>query len=186
MLEKLAHHLELKLSLANKTTQTKEKQMQFVKAGRKSNVGNLSRQTGLLVRASDWEMSVDLRTRLQFPFEIMTSLKSDLSIFSKSKKSCIIIVELTVPYETRMEEAFERKKSKYSDLYSMCEESRWKAWCFPVEIGSIGVVGRSTIRALGEIGITGKERNTILEEITEAADKASTWLWIKRGQQQWS
>ena len=47
-------------------------------------------------------------------------------------------------------------------------------------------VGRSTIRALGEIGIIGNERNTILEEIAEATDKASTWLWIKRGQQQWS
>ena len=47
-------------------------------------------------------------------------------------------------------------------------------------------MGRSTIRALGEIGITGEEGNTILEEIAEAADKASTRLWIKRGQQQWS
>ena len=91
-----------------------------------------------------------------------------------------------VPWETRMEEAFERKKSKYSDLCGICEEAGWKAWCFPVEIGCRGFVGRSTIRALGEIGITGKVRNTILEEMAEAADKASTWLWIKRGQQQWS
>ena len=37
-----------------------------------------------------------------------------------------------------------------------------------------------------DIGITGKEWNAILEEIAEAADKASTWLWVKRGQQQWS
>ena len=61
------------------------------------------------------------------------------------------MVERTVPWETRLEAAFERKKSKYSDLCSMCEEAGWKAWCFPVEIGRRGFVGRSTIRALGEI-----------------------------------
>ena len=134
VLGKLAHHLELKRSLANKATRAKEKQIQFVKAGQKSNVANLSRQTGLLLRATDWEMSVDLRTRLQFPVEIMTSLRPDLIMYSRSK-ICIIMVELTIPWETRIEEAFERKKSKYSDLCSMCEEAEWQVWCFPVEIG---------------------------------------------------
>ena len=94
------------------------------------------------------------------------------------------MVELTVPWKTSMDEAFERTKSKNSDLCRICEEVGWKAWCFQAEIRCRGFVGRSTICALREIAITGKEQKTILENVTEVEDEASTWLWIKRGQQQ--
>ena len=66
--------------------------------------------------ANDWILQVDLRNRLEFPVEITaTRLRPDIILYSQSKK-LIIILELTVPWEDRMEEARERKKSKYEEL----------------------------------------------------------------------
>lgn len=42
------------------------------------------------------------------------------------------MVELTVPWEERMEEAVERKKTIYQ-----------RVWCFPVEVGCRDFAGKS-------------------------------------------
>ena len=46
-----------------------------------------------------------------------------------------------------------------------------------IEKGSRGFAKKSEIRTIGEMGLTGKERGKALEE---AADRALTWLWMKR------
>ena len=45
------------------------------------------------------------------------------------------MVELTVPWEERIEESFELKKAKYEDLAQTCREGGWKTWVFQVEVG---------------------------------------------------
>ena len=91
--------------------------MKFVKAGQKVSKTNETKHrdhsVGLLNRAQDWELRVDLDKRLVFPCEIETRLRPDM--FSTAKK-LLIMVELTVPWESRIDEAYERKKLKYSDL----------------------------------------------------------------------
>ena len=42
---------------------------------------------------------------------------------------------LTVPWETRCEEAYERKKAKYTELVYLCRQRGWRTWLFPVEVG---------------------------------------------------
>ena len=107
---------------------------------------------------------------LVFLCEIETRLRPDMVMFSTAKK-LLIIVELTVPWESRIDEAFERKKLKYSDLCDSCREKGWSVWCYPVEVGCCGFVGTSTIRALRlrQIGLTGKERTKAVNEISEVA-----------------
>ena len=84
-------------------------------------------------------MRVDLRTRLQFPEEIVhTTLRPDIVIWSTATKQ-VIMIELTIPWEERIEAAYERKKIKYDELRADCENKGWKAWCTPVEIGCISV-----------------------------------------------
>ena len=48
------------------------------------------------------------------------------------------IVELTVPWEERTEEAYERKMAKYQELAEACSNKGWKTWVFPVEVGCRG------------------------------------------------
>ena len=93
--------------------------------------------------------------------------------------------ELTAPCESRIDGAYERKKLKYSDLCYSCRAKGWSVWCLPVEVGCRGFVGISTIRALRQIGLTGKERTKSVNEISEVAKKFSSWLWLRRSDNRW-
>ena len=64
----------------------------------------------------------DLQTQLVFPPEIaVRRLRPDIVMWSRSTRN-LIIIELTVPWEERMEEANERKREKYQDLVDECKE----------------------------------------------------------------
>ncbi|KAI8494176.1 Transcriptional adapter 1 [Branchiostoma belcheri] len=70
----------------------------------------------------DWNLRVDLDRRLVFPEEIAsTNLKPDVVLWSTQTKQ-IVLVELTVPWEERIEEAYERKALKYQNLLQDCVE----------------------------------------------------------------
>ena len=47
-----------------------------------------------------------------------------------------------------------------------------------VEVGSLGFASHSLSKAYGTLCITGGNK----EEPQEAAEKASRWLWLKRGE----
>ena len=93
----------------------------------------------------------------------------------------VVLLELTVPWEDRMEEAQERKRAKYAELVAECRRNGWKARCEPIEVGSRGFAGQSVYRVLRLLGICGLQRRRAIRNILEAAEKASRWLWLKRG-----
>ena len=69
-----------------------------------------------LAAAKDWHMAADLKEARHFPHHIVhTQERPDIVIWSDTVKR-VIIVELTVPWEENMEEAFERKKLRYENL----------------------------------------------------------------------
>lgn len=68
----------------------------------------------------------------------------------------VYIIELTVPWEAAVEDVFERKRLKYTELAAEAEQCRWKAKVCPVEIGCRGFVSKSTIRLLKESGVCAK------------------------------
>ena len=103
--------------------------------------------------ASNWILVADLQ--LVFPPEIAVKrLLSDTVMWSRNTRN-LIIIELTVPWEERMEEANERKREKYQDLVDECKEKGWKTWCWPIEVGSRGFAGQSMWRMLKNLGIVG-------------------------------
>ena len=135
---------------------------------------------GLLATASDWEMIVDLKKQLKFPEEILTTrLRPDIVLWSRSTKQ-VALIELTVPWEARMEDAHQRKLAKYEDLLSNCQQNGWRAWNMPVEVGCRGFAAQSLWRALGTVGITGASRRKTVNQINRKAEDASQWLWRKR------
>ncbi|CAJ1075238.1 LOW QUALITY PROTEIN: uncharacterized protein LOC109089580 [Xyrichtys novacula] len=138
-------------------------------------------QGGLLATARDWQLLVDLGRQLRFPDTIaVTSLRPDMVLVSASSKQ-VVLLELTVPWEDRVEEAQERKRARYADLVAECRRNGWKARCEPIEVGCRGFAGQSLHRVLGLLGICGLHRRRGTKNILEAAEKASRWLWLRRG-----
>ena len=107
----------------------------------------------------------------------------ELELWSPSTKQ-VALVELTVPWEERIEESFERKLTKYQALTESCIERGWKAWCFPVEVGCRGFPAQSLWRTFNRLGITGQSRKRALSAIARETEGASLWIWRKR-EEQW-
>ncbi len=123
--------------------------------------------------ARDWKMLVDVGQQLIFPPEIAaTTLRPYLVLWSPSLKS-VYITELTVPWENSTEEAYERKKLRYTEL------AGWKAKVYPVEVGCRGFVASSTIRLLKDLGIHGQALRQTIRSVSEAAERSSQWILIK-------
>ncbi|XP_055496018.1 uncharacterized protein LOC129699945 [Leucoraja erinacea] len=110
-----------------------KKSITFVKAGEKPRPQPKTR-AGLLYTATDWQLPVDLGKQLKYPQHITaTSLRPDMIITSDVTKQ-LIVLELTVPWEERIEEANERKCAKYQELVEMCQDRGWKTYYEPIEV----------------------------------------------------
>ncbi|KAH3809422.1 hypothetical protein DPMN_137791 [Dreissena polymorpha] len=94
-------------------TVKKTEKMQFVKEG-ETGKKLQTPAASILDRAQSSEMVVDLKRRLVFPSVAQTKQNPDMVIWS-AKDNCLVMVELTVPWESRCEEAMERKTTKYAD-----------------------------------------------------------------------
>ncbi|GFN91316.1 reverse transcriptase [Plakobranchus ocellatus] len=82
---------------------------------------------GLLGGCDDWMVSADLPEWERHPDVIRkTALRPDIVIHSASTQQ-IIMVELTVPYESRMEEAHAFEEGKYLDLTKELKKDGYEA-----------------------------------------------------------
>ncbi|KAK3799076.1 hypothetical protein RRG08_051357 [Elysia crispata] len=109
----------------------------LIEGGAKSWHGRPVRTTNqikcLLDGCDDWDVSADLPEWDSHPSIIKeTRLRPDIVIHSTSTQQ-LIMVELTVPYENRMEEAHIYKREKYMKLTEELENAGYKAVVMPVE-----------------------------------------------------
>ncbi|GFR91731.1 polyprotein [Elysia marginata] len=93
------------------------------------------------------------------------------------------MVELTVPYESRMEQAHTYKKEKYLELTKELEESGYRAKIMPIEIGARGFAGSSAYDLLSKLSISGYKRTQALKLLAETAENSSCWIWCRRNEQ---
>ena len=141
--------------------------------------------TGILNESRSWEMKADLKEQLQFPQEIaQTTLRPDIVIWSRNPKR-VVMVELTVPWEERIEESHELKRSKYEDLAQSCKSNGWNTQVFPIEVGCRGFPSQSVWRMLGALGIKGATRKRTVHALGRTAERASSWLWMLRSKREW-
>ena len=96
------------------------------------------------------------------------------------------IIELTVSWENSVEEAYERKKLRYTELAADATQRGWNAKVWPVEVGCRGFVASSTIRLLKELGIHGQALRQTVRAVSQAAERGSQWIWIKRKDPCWA
>ena len=151
----------------------------FQKSGEKGTAA-AKREHGILSTAADWEMVADIGRRMSFPQQVaVTQSRPDIVLWSAASRQ-VVMLELTVPWEERVEEANERKRLKYQQLVEDCQSNRYKTWCLPVEVGCRGFAAQSLWRAFRLLGITGGERKKLIGEICREAESASRWVWHKR------
>ena len=89
-----------------------------------------------------------------------------------------MMIELTVPWESRCDEAYERERAKYAELQNQCIERGWRAWLLPVEVGARDFRAQSLWKMFSTGGITGGERKRTLRKLSLTAERASSWLWL--------
>lgn len=131
-------------------------------------------------------MQADLDKKLVFPRNIVvTTSRPDIVLWSNSTKH-VVMVELTVPWEERVEESHHMKQEKYTELQRECTERGWKAMVLPVEVGCRGFPAKSVWSALRTIGLVGQKRKVAIKKIIAATERASCWLWMKRNEGRWN
>ena len=159
----------------------------FVREGeRQTSLPTMRSVTGQLDKARDWKLLADLGKKLCFPAEIAaTNLRPDLVLWSASLK-LVYIIELTVPWEGAVEEAYERKMLRYTELAAEVKQQGWRAEIRPVEVGCRGFIATSTSRLLREMGVRGKALRQAVRDLSGAAEKGSQWLWMKRKDSTWA
>ncbi|XP_052224708.1 uncharacterized protein LOC127840340 [Dreissena polymorpha] len=108
----------------------------------------------------------------------------DIVLWSETGKK-LVTIELTVPWEARCEEAYERKKAKYKELMDLCKQQGWRTWRFPVEVGVRGLCSQSVHRLMTALGTTGRERRVAIQRLSQTVERASSWLWLRREEKSW-
>lgn len=107
MLKTIAENICSAITICRKSRPLKNN-INFIRAREKP--GTAPRLTpGLLNTAQDWQLSVDLGSRLKFPQHVAnTTLGPDIVLATKN----IVMLELTVPWEECMEVAFKPERER--------------------------------------------------------------------------
>ena len=157
----------------------------FVREGQKPPNRPTNVRAGILQAANDWVLRVDLDNMLKIPAEIVVStLRPDMLLYSVSIRK-VLLIELTVPWEDAISEAYERKKCKYMELAAEMRINGWDADVYPVEISCRGFIAGSTITLLRRLGLSGKALRNATKNLSSVAEYSSRWLWLMRGEKKW-
>ena len=176
---------EKRLEVNSLATSKETRQITFVREGEKVRPTRLRHNVGQLSVGGAWEMRADLNEQLVIPaYIVSTRLRPDLLLWSEVEK-IVYFIELTVPWEDRVEEAYERKKARYAEMAAEAEQRGWRARVRPVEVGCRGFVAKSVIALLTELGIRGRCLKLAVSNMSLAAERASEWLWLRRKHPSW-
>ena len=184
VLKCIAHTIELEIqgiNSRNKVPLNNNRTIEFVREGAKiSSKRNPAKREGILNRAEDWRLIVDVGKKLVIPADVVTTtLRPDIVIMSVSRRT-VILAELTVPWEDRIEEAHEMKASKYGELVDNIKQNGWQVHYFPVEVGSRGYPGKSLSVMYSSLGFSNRECRKICKSVGASAEESSRWLWLRR------
>ena len=121
----------------------------------------------LLYGCDHWEVSADL-----------SEWDSHRRIIKETQQ--VIMVELTVPNENRMEGTHTYKRGKYLNLTKELKSEGYRAIAMPVEVGARGFIGSSVYDLLTKLSICGNKRTKALKLLAEIDENSSRWIWSGR------
>ena len=157
-----------------------------MREGVRRKAGEQTRCTrSFLEEAQDWQLMVDLDGQLKIPEEIVvTTHRPDMVLISKNNKK-MVVVELTVPMECRVEVSNELKKKRYADLEEAVKPQGWKATVWAVEVGCRGFPAMSMAMFLKAVGFSSREKREVLKALGAQAEQASATLWRMSHVSEW-
>ena len=85
-----------------------------------------------------------------------------------------------------MSGSHEYKNAKYQELVAQLHKKGFRTQLFAVEVGARGFAGASAYTLLQRLGLSKQKRNRCLRQLSEAAESASYWIWLKRKDQNWT
>ena len=118
---------------------------------------------------------------------IVSKLKPDIVIQNKQENS-IHLVELTVPFETNISKAHERKQTKYLDLVSDISDNGFTCDLTCFEVGSRGLITQENVGHIVEIfSFVGKSKPSkkFMKELSKMALLSSYTIWNARQEPAW-
>ena len=87
----------------------------------------------------DTSFTSNLGGNYSFPTHIVaTDLRPDI-VWWNDKEKTLVLVELTIPFDTVMDSASERKQAKYDHLLTTAKRNGFRASLITLEIGSCGI-----------------------------------------------
>ena len=118
----------------------------------------------------------------------VTNQKPDMVIIDNSGN--ITIMELTVPFETNIIQAEERKKQRYQGLLDEITNKGHSAELITIEIGSRGLICRANSEKLFKLTkkvkkVSHKEFRTFKNDITKVSVIASYIIFYAKFENQW-
>ena len=143
----------------------------------------LSLRNFLSSKLPDMELRCDLHvSNNQFsefpvhtvPYDIIsTNLRPDICMIDRSSKT-FTIVELTVPYESNISAAQERKSIKYMPLVAGLQELGYNTTFYSVEICSRGVIAQGTSAIMRKLcHISRRESKLFLQSLSRLVMRCS-------------
>ena len=70
----------------------------------------------------DWQTRADVNRQLTSPQHmVIRILRPDITLWSQTKKT-VVLIELSVPHDERVDEAHERKRLKYEVVVERCRD----------------------------------------------------------------
>ena len=125
-------------------------------------------------------LSADLGSYL-FPQHIVaTDLRPDIVCWDDLFRR-IVLVELTVCFETSFHLAAERKSAKYEDMVVRARSSGYEAQLITLQVGSRGIVDMAGFTQLQQQFHLPKHTfNLLLQRISQLAIEESFKIWCRR------
>ena len=117
-----------------------------------------------------------------FPQHIVsTDLRQDIVWWNDSSKT-IVILELTIPFETSFQPASERKTMRYESLVKRARENSAKY--ISLEVGSRGIVNLPSFNFLKDLlKISSCDYRNLLIKVASAVTRGSHKIWCNRNMQ---
>lgn len=176
--------LSLAIALVKRQPAEQESRIKFVKSGEKVQKSKSSYQPSIVKKSDDWIILMDKGNRhYEFPPDIVITAKCpDITAISRKLKT-IILIELTVPWDTNIPAQHEAKLNRYSGLCAEIRQKGFRCYCHAVEVGARGLPAKSVYGLFKELGLSRKLTNSFLQRVSKTALEASYRLWLRRSEQ---
>ena len=179
VLEIIREAVSLSVARAKKglTTNTKQR-IAFVKEATRTK-NTKAKPHSILGRSDDWTILMDTYEKhYKFPEVLGVSASRPDIILYSSKLKHVVIVELTVPWETNIPKNHNYKTNKYFDLTNDIIKKGYKTQLYAVEVGARGIPAKSLHHLLKDLGLSRTAVSSLLGHIPKAALTGSYKTWI--------